>query len=66
MYGMVINVDVGKDDKVRHVTIRYRNTNENNFREIKRSVQNLVLIRTVDDCDVMNELGEMAKSVDLS
>jgi len=64
-YGIISSVEVGDDDKVRCVIVKYRNENEKVLRETRRSVRNLVLIHSVDDCDIMKDLGDIAKNVDL-
>ncbi|XP_066927799.1 uncharacterized protein [Clytia hemisphaerica] len=64
-YGIISNVEVGDDDKVRCVIVKYRNENEKVSRETRRSVRNLILIRSVDDSDIMKELGDIAKNVDM-
>ena len=63
-YGMVKDVEIGGDCKVRRVVVRYRNSNENVPRETSRSVRNLVLIHPIDDCDVIKVIGEIARAVD--
>ena len=63
-YGIIKDVELGNNSKVRRVIVRYRNHNENVSRETSRSVRDLVLIHSVDDCDLMKEIGEMAENVD--
>ena len=64
-YGMVSDTDVGNDGNVRRVTVKYQNANENVPRQTSRSVRGLVVINSVDECDVMKDIGEMAKNVDI-
>ena len=59
-YGMIKDVEFSKDDKIRRVTIKYRNTNENTNRETRRAVRNIVMIHPVDETCIAQELGEMA------
>jgi len=61
----VTNVEVGRDGNIRRVTLKYQNQNEKVPRETTRLVQNLVLIHSIDDSDIMHEIGEMAKRVDV-
>ncbi|XP_066912130.1 uncharacterized protein [Clytia hemisphaerica] len=63
-YGMVINVKPGDDGKVRRVAVKYRNDSEKSFRETSRSVRDLILIHSVNDCDLMKDMYEMSKTVD--
>ena len=64
-YGIVKDLEYGNDMLPRKATIRYKNENENTMRETIRSVRGLVIIHSVNECDFMTELGEMAKNVDL-
>ena len=63
-YGMIESVHRSKDDKVRTVSVRYRNHNENVNRITKRAVRDLVLIHHVDELDIISELGAIASAVD--
>jgi len=64
-YGIITDVEPGKDGVVRKVKVSYRNSNESSNRETYRSVRNLVLIQSTDEFDLMEELAEKAK-VDLT
>ena len=64
-YGIIKSIKLGNDSKVRHAIVQYRNHNENVSRETSRSVRDLVLIHSVDDLDLMKEIGEMARNVDI-
>ena len=59
-YGMIDEVTVGKDGKVRSVTIKYRNASENICRTTHRAVRSLVIIHRIDEIDLMEELGQAA------
>ena len=61
---MIESVNRSKDDKVRTVSVRYRNHNENVNRITKRAVRDLVLIHHVDELDIISELGAIASAVD--
>ena len=63
-YGMISKVEPGNDGKVRRVIVKYRNDGEKSFRETSRSVRDLVLIHSVNDCELMKDMYEMSKSVD--
>ena len=56
-YGMVKEIHIGTDGRIRTATIRYRNSNENIDRTTKRAVRGLVIIHRVDEVDLMEELG---------
>ena len=51
-------VEPTKDGIVRKVKVKYCNTNEASHRETYRSVRNLVLIRSIDEMDFLEELDE--------
>jgi hypothetical protein len=63
-YGMIKSVKPSKDRKVRTVDVEYRNSNENVNRITQRAVRELVLIRHVDEIDILSELGVVASAVD--
>ena len=56
-YGMIDDVKISRDGRIRSVTIRYRNSNENIDRTTNRAVRSLVIIHRVDEIDLMEELG---------
>ena len=57
-YGMVKEIHVGADGRIRKATIRYRNANENVDRTTTRAVRGLVIIHRVDEIDLIEELGD--------
>ena len=63
-FGMVEDVDVGRDGKIRQVKVRYRNHNETVDRFTDRAVRSLVVIRRADEMNVMEEMGEIARYVE--
>ena len=63
-YGIVDSVQVSRDQKVRTVNVRHRNHTENANRITKIAVRELVLLRHVDELDVIGELGVIASAVD--
>ncbi len=62
-YGIIKELEYGKDGKPRKAMIRYRNSNESVYRETFRAIRSLVIIH-VDECDLLT--GEMAMNVDLA
>ena len=60
-FGMVKDVERGKDDRIRVVTIEYRNHTENIRRTTRRAVRQLVMIHAVDELDVHTELATVAQ-----
>ena len=63
-YGIIAAVESGRDGKIRKVHVRYRNHNEKADRITFRSARSLVVIQSVDEVNVMQELGEIAIKVD--
>ena len=63
-YGMVDEVEKGRDGKVRKAMIRYRNHTENVDRITHRSVRSLIVIHRVDETPLMEELGRVARMVE--
>ena len=61
-YGMIIGVEYSKDGIVRKVRVKYQNHNEGTPRETYRSVRNLVLLHSIDDIDLMDELANAAQA----
>jgi len=64
-YGIVKGVQIGNDQRIRSVTIRYRNNNENFDRETNRAVRHLVMIHPVDELNLVEELGKIATFADV-
>ena len=63
-FGIIISTEVSRDGLVRKVRVKYRNHNEDVFRETYRSVRSLVLIHEVDELNLMEELYELNKKAD--
>ena len=59
-YGMITNIEFGKDDIVRRVDVKYRNANENVNRSTKQSARDIVAIHHVGEIDIIEELGMIA------
>ena len=57
-YGMVEDVQFGIDNRIRAVTVRYRNASENIDRTTFRAVRSLVIIHRIDEISIMEELGK--------
>ena len=63
-YGMVKEVILGTDNRIRRVVVKYRNSSENVDRETNRSVRQLVMIHPIEELSILQELGEIATLVD--
>eukprot|EP00794_Sanderia_malayensis_P016335 gene16335-biopygen12015 len=57
-YGMVVDLDGGCDGLVRRLYVRYRNSNEDVFRETKRSVRTIVVISRADEVNLLDEIQD--------
>ena len=63
-FGIVQSVETGRDGRIRKVKVRYRNHSERIDRETYRSARSLVIIHSVDELNIMQELGEIARKVE--
>ena len=64
-YGMVENIHIGVDGKVRSVTVKYRNHNENIDRFTSRAIRQLVLIHESNEVDTANDQFQASNYVHL-
>ena len=64
-YGIVKDVEISRDDKIRKIVIEYVNASETTKRETRRSVREVVVIHPVDELGIVRELGEIASWVDI-
>ena len=60
-FGRVTSVNIDKDGRIRKANVRFRNHNENFYRETYRAVRELVVIHSIDDIDIMKDLDEFSK-----
>ena len=63
-YGMITDVHASKDDKIRVVTVKYRNHNESTDRFTKRTARQIIVIHPIDNLNIIQELGKIAIAVD--
>ena len=64
-YGIVKDVEISRDDKIRKIIVEYVNASETTKRETRRSVREVVVIHPVDELGIVRELGEIASWVDI-
>ena len=64
-YGIVKDVEISRDDKIRKIVVEYVNASETTKRETRRSVREVVVIHPVDELGIVRELGEIASWVDI-
>ena len=60
-YGIVKDITVDKDVKIRKLTVEYRNNNENTSRTTIRGARDVVVINPVDELGIILELGGIAR-----
>ena len=56
-YGKVVEVHIGQDQRIHNVSVQYKNANENEFRKINRAVRGLVLIHSLGELSLSEELA---------
>ena len=59
--GVVESVTRGRDELIRVVNIRYRNSSENQDRVTERSVRKVVKLWAIDEMDVAEDLAELGR-----
>ena len=64
-YGMVHKVEKGRDDKIRKVRVRYRNSNDKSDRFTERAVREIIIIHHVDELSIMTELAQIQTFVNM-
>ena len=64
-YGRVKSTNSGADGKIRSAEVLYRNNNEKTDRTTTRATRQLVRIHSNEDIDILQELGEVAKTSDI-
>ena len=64
-YGIVQELKVSKDYRIREVVVEYVNHNQADRKQTRRSVRELVVIHPVEELGIVRELGEIAAWVDM-
>ena len=64
-YGIIKDVEISRDQKIRKVIIEYVNSTETIRRETRRSVREIIVIHPVEELGIVRELGEIATWVDM-
>ena len=64
-YGQVVSTNKGTDGKVRSAEIQYQNSSEETKRITNRAARQLVKIYSLNDLDIVKELGEVATYADV-
>ena len=63
-YGIIEDIEVGRDLKIRKINVRYRNANQEFDYITFRSARSIVVIHPVDEVSIMQHLGQIALEVD--
>ena len=64
-YGIVQELKVSKDGRIREVVVEYVNHNQADRKQTRRSVRELVVIHPLEELGIVRELGEIAAWVDM-
>ena len=64
-YGMVVSVEYSNDNVARKAKVKYRNANEENFRETYLAIRSLVIIHCVDESDILSDIGLISLKIDM-
>ena len=61
-FGMVDAVELGRDERIRTVSVRYRNCNSKEDRFTRRAVRDLCVVHHVDEVSIFEEVYEASRS----
>ena len=61
-FGMVDAVEIGRDERIRTVSVRYRNCNSKEDRLTRRAVRDLCVVHHVDEVTIFEEVYEASRS----
>ena len=64
-YGKVVSTKQSSDGRIRSVDVLYRNSNEAVDRTTTRAARQLIRIHSIDELDIVQELGEVATLYDI-
>ena len=65
-FGKIKEIKQSPDNRIRKVTIIYRNHIESINRETRRGVRHIVMIHPVEETSIVTKLGEIATAADIS
>ena len=64
-YGMIHKTEKGRDDKVRKVSVRYRNHKDKVDRFTNRAVREIIVIHQVEELSILTELSQIQTFVNM-
>ena len=59
-YGIITDLKVSRDRKIREIEVEYQNSNESVRRTTRRGVREVVLVHPVDELGIIRELGQLS------
>ena len=59
-YGIITDMKVSRDHKIREIEVEYQNFNESVKRTTRRGVREVVLVHPVDELGIIRELGQLS------
>ena len=62
-YGMITDLKVSRDNKIREIEIEYQNVNEATKRRTKRGTREVVVIHPVQELGLVRELNMLASMI---
>ena len=62
-YGIIIDLKISRDHKIREIDIEYQNVNESTKRQTKRGTREVVVIHPVDELGLVRELNMLASKL---
>ena len=58
-YGIIVDMKVSRDGKIREIEVEYQNSNESVKRTTRRGVREVVLVHPVDEVGILREIGQL-------
>ena len=60
-YGIITEIKLSRDGRIREIEIEYHNHNENVKRRTKRGAREVVVIHPIDELGIMGELSKLSQ-----
>ena len=58
-YGIISDMKVSRDGKIREIEVEYQNSNENVKRTTRRGVREVVLVHPVEELGIIRQIGQL-------
>ena len=59
-YGIISDMKVSRDGKIREIEVEYQNSNENVKRTTRRGVREVVLVHPVEELGIIRQIGQLS------